>query len=550
MSAAETCPILQEGSTFAQRYRVGSVLGRGGMGEVYAAHDIDLDEPVALKLVIVGESVRDPESALQNFRSEVRLARRVSHRNVIRIHDLGQHASQPYLTMELVPGTDLRALLLRRLMLPAEEAAAIALQIAEGLAAAHSADVVHRDLKPGNILIDDKGRVKITDFGIARLIAPGAAAEQTEVSGTPAYMAPEQSAGSSITDRVDIYALGLILHELMNGLRGRAPRSTPSEDPKARALRAIVGDCLSALPAARPSAAELIGRLQKLDAGSEEVRSYSLPTAQAFADTASVGNAPVTPPTAPQRAPKRLALIPFAAPPAHADVARALTSELADVLSRTRGLRVRTLNESAAGQQSTLGVLNDVNADFAVEGRLSVIGGRVRVEARVLDGRTGDQLFRERLEDDLEAAVQMQEALGGRIAESLRVGFSTFANAGLAGPEATALYLRARSRLLTFQLLGQDGALDLLDKCLALAPRFKPALAARASAEARSQFTTGPKGEGKARSAIAQALADAGDLPETHVAAASVALHHADYKEAVTHLQGALLAAPSMAEAH
>jgi len=244
-----------------------SMLGRGGMGEVFRAHDLTLGQPVALKFL--PESMID-KSTLERFRNEVRIARRISHPNVCRVYDIGETDNQVFLSMEYVDGEDLSLLLRRIGRLTRDKALAIARKICAGLAAAHDKGVLHRDLKPSNIMIDARGEVRIMDFGLA-----GLAREIEDVrSGTPAYMAPEQLVGKEVTARSDIYALGLVLYELFTGkpafegntndeiVRVRR-ESTPHRisnlvrelDP---AVKMVILRCLEEEPENRPSSALIV----------------------------------------------------------------------------------------------------------------------------------------------------------------------------------------------------------------------------------------------------------------------------------------------------
>ena len=197
------------GTTVADRYRVVALLGRGGMGEVYRADDLKLGQQVALKF-LPGRLV-DTDESVQRLYDEARMARKVSHPNVCRVFDVGETDGQHYVSMEYVDGEDLSSLLRRIGRLPEDKAVEIARQLCAALAAAHDEGVLHRDLKPANIMIDGRGRVRLTDFGLAAM---------TEVRvGTPIYMAPEQLAGTEVSVRSDIYSLGLVLHELFTGKR-------------------------------------------------------------------------------------------------------------------------------------------------------------------------------------------------------------------------------------------------------------------------------------------------------------------------------------------
>ncbi len=201
------------GAIIAGRYRLVSLLGRGGMGEVYRADDLTLDQPVALKFLPAGVA-SDPDRLAQ-FHAELRVARQVSHKNVCRLYDLGDHEGRRFLTMEYVDGEDLATLLRRIGRLPQDKAVDIARQLCAGLAAAHERGVLHRDLKPANVMIDGDGNVRITDFGLA----VAAADVKTSRAGTPQYMAPELLAGGPASVKTDIYALGLVLFEMFTGRR-------------------------------------------------------------------------------------------------------------------------------------------------------------------------------------------------------------------------------------------------------------------------------------------------------------------------------------------
>src|SRR3954467_12688468 len=191
------------GAIIAGRYRLVALLGRGGMGEVYRADDLTLDQPVALKFLPESDA---GEAGLAQLHNELRVARQVSHKNVCRLYDLGDSDGHRFLTMEYVDGEDLGSLLRRIGRIPQDKAIDLARQLCAGVAAAHERGVLHRDLKPANVMIDGDGDVRITDFGIATAGGQG----DVTTAGTPQYMAPEQLAGKPASIRTDIYALGLI----------------------------------------------------------------------------------------------------------------------------------------------------------------------------------------------------------------------------------------------------------------------------------------------------------------------------------------------------
>jgi len=185
------------------------------MGAVYKARDTELDRIVALKL-IRPELAKNPE-VLRRFKQELILARQVTHKNVIRIFDLGQADGFKFITMDFVEGQDLRALLLEKGKLAPDQAARIMLQICRALEAAHNEGVIHRDLKPQNIMLDANGRVYVMDFGIARSAYLPGMTQTGALIGTPEYMSPEQGRGEKLTERSDLFSLGIIFYELLTG---------------------------------------------------------------------------------------------------------------------------------------------------------------------------------------------------------------------------------------------------------------------------------------------------------------------------------------------
>ena len=203
------------GALLGGRYRILTLLGRGGMGEVYRATDLTLGQSIALKF-LPEEACRN-QRLLERFHGEVRVARLVSHPNVCRVFDIGSIEGMPFISMEYVDGEDLGSLLTRIGRLPADKAVETARKLCAGLAAAHDRGVIHRDLKPQNIMMNKRGEVVIMDFGLAAIASELDGAEAR--NGTPAYMAPEQIKGAGVTSKSDIYALGLVLYELFTGKR-------------------------------------------------------------------------------------------------------------------------------------------------------------------------------------------------------------------------------------------------------------------------------------------------------------------------------------------
>ncbi|HZM89179.1 MAG TPA: protein kinase [Blastocatellia bacterium] len=255
------------GAVLAGRYRIVSLVGKGGMGQVYKAQDLKLNQVVALKFL--PDAIAFDGAMLARFHSEVRIARQVSHSAVCRVYDIGEVEDRHFISMEFIDGEDLATLLRRIGRLPGDKAVEIARQICAGLAAAHESGVLHRDLKPANIMIDGRGNARITDFGLA-VVSEELRGDEV-LAGTPAYMSPEQLSGKQVTQRSDIYALGLVLYELFTGKRvyevndvhelirlheQSAPRTPTSYVKEIDPLvERVIMRCLEKDPRVRPSSA-------------------------------------------------------------------------------------------------------------------------------------------------------------------------------------------------------------------------------------------------------------------------------------------------------
>jgi eukaryotic-like serine/threonine-protein kinase len=251
--------------TIAERYELERPLGHGAMAVVDLARDAELDRPVALKR-LAENLARDGELRAR-FLREARLAARLAHPNVVRVYDVGEDDGRPFIAMEYVDGETLADLLARRGPLPPGDVAALGVQICRALGAAHAAGLVHRDVKPQNLLLREDGQLKLGDFGIAFGLGGTRLTTAGTVLGTAAYLAPEQARGEDVTAAADLYALGAVLYEMLTGRPPRTPSSVaelaeateirpPAGAP--RALSEIVMRCLDPDPARRPrSAAEV-----------------------------------------------------------------------------------------------------------------------------------------------------------------------------------------------------------------------------------------------------------------------------------------------------
>ena len=435
-------------AVFAGRYTILGLVGAGGMGTVYRARDGVLDEQVALK--VLHRNFTGDAAAMNRFRQEVKLARRVTHRNVARTFDIGDADGDSYLTMEFVDGASLARRLQERGAFALGDAVRVAAAVADALVAAHAVGVVHRDLKPDNVLLAADGRVVLTDFGIAHTRDAGG--DDGQLLGTPAYMAPEQVEGRPVDDRADIYALGLVLHELLTGERvwtGDAPltvavarlqRSPPDLRLRLRVpddLADLVARCLARAPEARPAAADVAAALQHIAA------STLLPAAS---------HPHVATPAASDRT---VALLPFRnlGAPDDAWIADGLTDDLIDTLCMTRGLKVRARGvvwpfKDSRDDPREIG--RKIDVQVVVEGSVRRLGDNLRISARVIAVADGFQLWASRLDCRLHDLLQTSDEAARAIAGALSAAPLTAARPAVADADALELLLRSRRLVLSY----------------------------------------------------------------------------------------------------
>ncbi len=273
---------LTRGTTFANRYEIIEELGKGGMGKVYRVEDKKIKEEVALKLI--KPEIASDKKTIERFSNELKIARKIAHRNVCKMYDLGEEKGTHYITMEYVPGEDLKSTIKRVGPLGAGKTIFIAKQVCDGLKEAHNLGVVHRDLKPSNIMIDKEGNTRIMDFGIARSISGKGITGAGVMIGTPEYMSPEQAEVKEVDQRSDIYSLGVILYEMMTGrvpFEGETPlgiamkhKSEVPKDPKEintqipEDLSSVILKCLEKNKEKRyQNAGEVHSELERIEKG-------------------------------------------------------------------------------------------------------------------------------------------------------------------------------------------------------------------------------------------------------------------------------------------
>ncbi len=441
-------------------YEIAAPLGSGGMGDVYRARDSRLEREVAIK-VLSATSLAGPD-ARERFRREALALSRLNHPNIEIVYDFGSEAGLDYLVLEFVPGETLAARIARG-RIPEREAAELGAQMAEALEEAHARGVMHRDFKPGNVIITPKGRAKVLDFGLAKLVQPTGDVTQTmgltqlgTTAGTVAYMAPEQLLGEPLDARADLYAFGVVLYEMLTGSRPfRASLSTaltndilharvapprglePAISARAEAIvmRAIERD-----PARRyQTAGELLGELRRLALPAREDREPSDPAA----------------PTTPSRRITSIVVLPLenlSGDPEQEYFADGMTEELIACLAQVRALRIisRTSAMRYKGQRKSLAeIARELNVDAVVEGSVRRAGDRVRITAQLIDTASDRHLWAKSYERDLKEVLSLQGEVAQAICSEIQVSVTPQEESRLRGarpvnPAAYEAYLKGR----------------------------------------------------------------------------------------------------------
>ena len=540
---------------FAGRYEILGLVGSGGMGTVYRARDSELDEVVALKLL--RREVMDQPGMLDRFRQEVKLARRVTHRNVARTYDIGESEGEKFLTMEFVEGEALSARLTREGALQLDAVMTVADGICAGLQAAHAAGVVHRDLKPDNVLLARDGRVVLTDFGIARaLFDAGRAVTMGLALGTPAYMAPEQVEGATdLDERADIYALGAMLYECVTGERAWSGESIwalaaarlmqPPPDPRVKR------------PDLPTAAAELVLRCMARRRDDRFASTAQVAAALASMTMPAQRARPSVPPLAP--APidsdaKTVAVLPFQNLGAPGDdyVADGLSDDLLDALSMTPGLRVLARGAVAKYRGETRDARNvgrELRVQVVVDGSVRRAGDMLRVSARVVSVADGFQLWAKRFDRPEKEVLTMSDEAANAIAEALTARRTAPARAAPSDARAVDLYLRARHAFRRGWREDTKESIALFEQALALAPDDPTILAGYARAQLRrflfdTEASDAIEAEVKGRASAERALALAPRLGEAHAALANLKWMMGDHVGCARDLREAIRIAP------
>jgi serine/threonine-protein kinase len=518
--------LLSPGSVVANRYEIVTLLGSGGMGEVYEAEDKELNARIALKVLPPQTSINDP--ALDRFRREVQLARQVTHPNVCRVFDIGRHRQQGreivFLTMEFIPGETLSARLRREGRIQRPEGLAIALQLCRALAAAHEAGVLHRDFKPGNVMLTgarEQVRAVVTDFGIARWIGkaadpPGTLTNRGAIFGTPVYMSPEQIQGKELTVASDIYSLGLVLYEMVTGVRpfhdesswGETLKRLTADPPEPSRVvadlepiwnRAIL-KCLEREPARRISSAgklvdELSGGKLRFSILRQHPRRVTI--AAALVGIAAVSAISLWAKFGPKALPasKQIAVLPFRSTgngPEEQATADELAASLSDNLSHLQPSNQelwvvpwKSVQKRFAKDDEHAGSALGVN--LLVSGDLEKQAGQSRVHVRVQDAKTLTELRRADVAIPSSELTVTEDTLLERVAAmlDLQIPLNLLHHLPVdetREPGAYELYQQGRGYLEHYDNQNMERAIILFQKAIAKDSKFALAHASLASA--------------------------------------------------------------------
>jgi serine/threonine protein kinase/tetratricopeptide (TPR) repeat protein len=410
---------LTRGTTFAGRYEIIEELGKGGMGKVYRVEDKKIKEEVALKLI--KHEIASDKKTIERFSNELKMARKIAHRNVCRMFDLGEEKEVHYITMEYVRGEDLKSMIRMSKQLSVATSIDIAKQVCEGLAEAHRLGVIHRDLKPQNIMIDKEGNARIMDFGIARSIEAEGITEVGTIIGTPEYMSPEQVEGEEADTRSDIYSSGVILYEMVTGrvpFEGDKPLSValkqktetplnPREvnDQIPEDLSSIILRCMEKDKGKRyQSVGELLSGLSKI-----KIRKL---------ETGKVGEIKLK---------NSIAVLPFTDLSPKEDqeyFCDGMAEELINALSNIEGLQVASRTSSFQFREKGYDIQDigkKLKVQTVLEGSVRKAGNRLRITVQLINVDEGYHIWSEKFDRDLEDIFAIQDEISLAIAEKLKV---------------------------------------------------------------------------------------------------------------------------------
>ncbi len=544
---------------FDDRFEILALLGRGSMGNVYKVRDRELDELVALKCL--QERFADSEPAIDQFRREVKMARRVTHHNVARTFDIGSAGGVPYLTMEYIEGDSLDRLLRRQGPLGAPDFLGYVAPICRALAAAHEVGIVHRDLKPQNVLVTESGRVVVTDFGIARPVATQEKEFQSGTIGTPGYMAPEQvEQRPDIDHRADIYALGIIMYRMLTGelpWDGKNPAAVafarcvqpapelPEDGHWPVSFRHTIRTCLQR---------DRIDRFQSASEVLEALHSEADPDFSTYTPPEDDG-----PETAADHATDETAAVlplEYQGPDDREYLAEGVTEELIDGLSRAEGVAVLPRAAVARFEESRIDPRQageQLDVEVVIEGTVRKFGDALRVRVAATSVDEGFQLWGETFEAEPAELLEVGQRAARAAAESMTADSGAGARSVPSDPASVDLYMRALHAMKEGWYTGLDEAIVLFEKALDRSSDDPRILSGLATAQARASFIDHPNREkhvARAANTARRAMNIAPEWPEPQVALAMARYNAVDFREALDALDRALELTPDHFEAH
>jgi len=511
-------------------YRIIEKLGEGGMGVVYRAEDLKLKRTVALKF-LPPEWTRDAD-ARARFLREAQAAAALNHPNICTVHEISEADGQAFIAMECVAGKDLRTTI-RSAPLTLNDSLDIAIQIAEGLAAAHERDIVHRDIKPANIVVTPKGRVKIMDFGLARMAGGAQLTRIGTTVGTVAYMSPEQARGGDIDHRTDIWSLGVVLYEMVAGRRpfrgardqaiiysilNDVPEPVSSARPEVpAALDSVIATALAKEPAGR------YHRTDELVADLTDLRGESGSSVRTRRMDSSTTEASI-------------AVLPFADMSPDKDqeyFCDGMAEELINALTNIEGLQVssRTSAFQFKGQGCDIHEIGrKLNVQTVLEGSVRKAGTRLRITAQLIKVADGYHLWSERFDRDMQDVFAIQDEISLAIVDKLKVRLlgeekPKLVNRHTENLDAYNLYLRGRWFWNKRTDEGLGKAIECFERAIEIAPDY--ALAYAGMADAYNDFlnySIAPPEDAypKAKEAALKALELDDALAEAHAALGSI----------------------------
>ena len=528
---------LVRGMLFAGRYEIIEELGTGGMGRVYRAFDKKVGEEVALKLL--KPEIAAEKRIVERFRSELKTARKIRHKNVCAMFDLQEEGNILFITMEYVAGEDLRSFIRRSGCLTLDKSIFVAQQICDGLAEAHRLGVVHRDLKPQNIMIDREGSAHIMDFGIARSLKSGEATEAGVIIGTPGYMSPEQAGGQEADQRSDLYALAVILYEMLTGrrpfeadsARSLALKQRTEIPPDPRVLNPQIPESLarSILKGLEKEPAKRHQRAEELHQELSEI-AMSL---------SAVRTALVSPPAQPEKTTtikkNSIAVLPFPDLSPQRDqeyFCDGLAEELINALAKLRELKVTARTSAFAFKGKDIDVREigkQLGVATVLEGSVRKAGNRLRITAQLIDVAEGYHLWSERYDRNFEDIFAIQEEITLAIVDNLRINLLGEEKENLIkrhtqDPEAYNLYLQGRHFWFTRTVEGIQKGMQCFRQAIEKDPNY--ALAYSGVADCYSNlgfyFLAPRDAFPKAMAAAKQALELDDSLAEVHTSMAFI----------------------------